>query len=177
MTTSAFKKHITSVTRPNNYYDYNYNYKISCSTYNNIYPETVESAMVSAKIKTNECSTIFDKVYHHAIVCHQKNSKQFEATASYYNQFDINDQNSSEKRLTDNFIKSRTPITAPDIIKRRRLAANARERRRMNSLNDAFDKLRDVVPSLGSDRKLSKFETLQMAQTYILALNELLRRE
>lgn len=70
------------------------------------------------------------------------------------------------------------PLTTvgPEIIKRRRVAANARERRRMNSLNDAFDKLRDVVPSLGNDRKLSKFETLQMAQTYINALNELLKR-
>lgn len=64
-----------------------------------------------------------------------------------------------------------------EIMKKRRLAANARERRRMNSLNDAFDRLRDVVPSLGNDRKLSKFETLQMAQTYIAALHELLQRD
>lgn len=64
-----------------------------------------------------------------------------------------------------------------EVVRRRRLAANARERRRMNSLNDAFDRLRDVVPSLGSDRKLSKFETLQMAQTYIAALRDLLQRE
>lgn len=68
-------------------------------------------------------------------------------------------------------------IINKEIMKRRRLAANARERRRMNSLNDAFDRLRDVVPSLGNDRKLSKFETLQMAQTYINALNELLTRD
>lgn len=60
-------------------------------------------------------------------------------------------------------------------MKKRRTAANARERRRMNSLNDAFEKLREVVPSLGSDRKLSKFETLQMAQTYINALHELVK--
>ncbi|KAK8398909.1 hypothetical protein O3P69_004184 [Scylla paramamosain] len=46
----------------------------------------------------------------------------------------------------------------------------------MNGLNDAFEKLREVVPALGNDRKLSKFETLQMAQTYITALAELLRR-
>ncbi|XP_049281250.1 transcription factor Atoh8-like [Anopheles funestus] len=68
-------------------------------------------------------------------------------------------------------------VVQPEIVKKRRLAANARERRRMNSLNDAFDRLRDVVPSLGNDRKLSKFETLQMAQTYIAALNELLSRD
>lgn len=62
------------------------------------------------------------------------------------------------------------------ILKKRRLAANARERRRMSGLNEAFDKLRDVVPSLGADHKLSKFETLQMAQTYISALCDLLER-
>ncbi|KAL7739729.1 hypothetical protein ACLKA6_012708 [Drosophila palustris] len=65
----------------------------------------------------------------------------------------------------------------PDVMRKRRLAANARERRRMNSLNDAFDKLRDVVPSLGHDRRLSKYETLQMAQAYIGDLLTLLSRD
>ncbi|XP_048513393.1 transcription factor Atoh8-like [Athalia rosae] len=72
--------------------------------------------------------------------------------------------------------RSRDVPPSPNVLKRRRLAANARERRRMNGLNDAFDKLREVVPSLGADHKLSKFETLQMAQTYIAALCDLLER-
>ncbi|XP_043792808.1 protein atonal-like [Apis laboriosa] len=71
--------------------------------------------------------------------------------------------------------RSRDIPPSPSVLKRRRLAANARERRRMNGLNDAFDKLREVVPSLGADHKLSKFETLQMAQTYIAALCDLLQ--
>lgn len=62
----------------------------------------------------------------------------------------------------------------PDVMKKRRLAANARERRRMNSLNDAYEKLRDVLPNFGPDKKLSKFETLQMAQTYMNELKEIL---
>ncbi|KAK5640518.1 hypothetical protein RI129_011329 [Pyrocoelia pectoralis] len=66
---------------------------------------------------------------------------------------------------------------SPTILKRRRLAANARERRRMNGLNEAFDRLRKVIPSLDADHKLSKFETLQMAQTYISALRKLLDDE
>lgn len=61
-----------------------------------------------------------------------------------------------------------------DKRKRRRLAANARERRRMYNLNEAFDRLRGVVPAADDDRKLSKYETLQMAQTYIDALYRLL---
>uniref|UniRef100_A0A8C4S9U3 Atonal bHLH transcription factor 1c n=1 Tax=Erpetoichthys calabaricus TaxID=27687 RepID=A0A8C4S9U3_ERPCA len=59
--------------------------------------------------------------------------------------------------------------------KRRRLAANARERRRMFALNLAFDRLRSVIPTVESDKKLSKSETLQMAQIYITTLCELLQ--
>lgn len=68
-----------------------------------------------------------------------------------------------------------TKVT-PDVMKKRRLAANARERRRMNSLNDAYEKLRDVLPNFGPDKKLSKYETLQMAQTYMNSLEEILNR-
>ncbi|XP_054743912.1 uncharacterized protein LOC129248401 [Anastrepha obliqua] len=75
-------------------------------------------------------------------------------------------------------MSANTPSCATqEVLRKRRLAANARERRRMNSLNDAFDKLRDVVPSLGNDRRLSKFETLQMAQAYIGDLVKLLTRD
>lgn len=63
---------------------------------------------------------------------------------------------------------------SPLIMRKRRLAANARERRRMQNLNQAFDRLRTYLPSLGNDRQLSKYETLQMAQTYITALYDLL---
>ncbi|KAE8590842.1 hypothetical protein XENTR_v10018228 [Xenopus tropicalis] len=57
---------------------------------------------------------------------------------------------------------------------KRRMAANARERRRMQGLNTAFDSLRKVVPQWGEDKKLSKYETLQMALSYIMALNRIL---
>uniref|UniRef100_A0A182QIE1 BHLH domain-containing protein n=1 Tax=Anopheles farauti TaxID=69004 RepID=A0A182QIE1_9DIPT len=63
----------------------------------------------------------------------------------------------------------------PTVVRKtRRLAANARERKRMKGLNEAFDRLRQYLPSLGNDRQLSKHETLQMAQSYISALAELL---
>lgn len=83
------------------------------------------------------------------------------------------------KKSTSGASKTERPrgAPAPTVVKKRRLAANARERRRMESLNIAFDRLRDVVPSIGDDRKLSKYETLQMAQTYITALCDLLQRD
>ncbi len=63
------------------------------------------------------------------------------------------------------------------IQKKRRQAANARERKRMHSLNVAFDMLRDVIPGMGGDRQLSKYDTLQMAQSYISALQDLLKKD
>ncbi|GFQ71755.1 protein atonal homolog 1 [Trichonephila clavata] len=81
---------------------------------------------------------------------------------------------SSAKERSKNGARS---APSQPVLKKRRLAANARERKRMQSLNLAFDRLRDVVPSIGEDRKLSKYETLQMAQTYITALCELLQRD
>ncbi|XP_011849494.1 PREDICTED: protein atonal homolog 7 [Mandrillus leucophaeus] len=41
-------------------------------------------------------------------------------------------------------------------------------------LNTAFDRLRRVVPQWGQDKKLSKYETLQMALSYIMALTRIL---
>ncbi|XP_056585736.1 protein atonal homolog 1a [Triplophysa dalaica] len=61
------------------------------------------------------------------------------------------------------------------VQKQRRVAANARERRRMHGLNHAFDALRSVIPAFDNDKKLSKYDTLQMAQIYINALSDLLQ--
>uniref|UniRef100_A0A672P5Z5 Atonal bHLH transcription factor 1b n=1 Tax=Sinocyclocheilus grahami TaxID=75366 RepID=A0A672P5Z5_SINGR len=63
-------------------------------------------------------------------------------------------------------------LTGPQ--RHRRVAANSRERRRMHGLNRAFDKLRSVIPSLENEKKLSKYDTLQLAQIYITELSELL---
>ena len=45
----------------------------------------------------------------------------------------------------------------------------------MDMLNKGFDRLRTVLPGLGPERQLSKYETLQMAQSYITELTELLK--
>lgn len=59
-------------------------------------------------------------------------------------------------------------------MKHRRNMANARERKRMNGLNDAFERLREVVPNVNTEQKMSKIETLLVAQTYIKALAKLM---
>lgn len=54
-----------------------------------------------------------------------------------------------------------------------RQAANVRERQRTESLNEAFEKLRKIVPTLPSD-KLSKIQTLKLAADYIKFLYSIL---
>lgn len=56
----------------------------------------------------------------------------------------------------------------------RRLESNERERMRMHSLNDAFQDLREVIPHVNLDRKLSKIETLTLAKNYIKALTNVI---
>ncbi|KAM3956112.1 protein atonal-like [Aphomia sociella] len=85
------------------------------------------------------------------------------------------DDSAEDADLLEGSGKRRGRATSAAVLRRRRLAANARERRRMQNLNKAFDRLRGHLPSLGADRQLSKYETLQMAQTYIAALYELLQ--
>ena len=87
---------------------------------------------------------------------------------------DDSPSNEMANQVGPNGKKKRCKVVPPVVKKKRRLAANARERRRMQNLNQAFDRLRQYLPSLGNDRQLSKHETLQMAQTYITALCDLL---
>ena len=55
-----------------------------------------------------------------------------------------------------------------------RHAANMRERKRMQSINDAFEGLRSHIPTLPYEKRLSKVDTLRLAIGYISFLAEML---
>jgi pancreas-specific transcription factor 1a len=58
-----------------------------------------------------------------------------------------------------------------------RQAANLRERKRMQSINDAFEGLRAHIPTLPYEKRLSKVDTLRLAIGYINFLSELVRTD
>ena len=68
-------------------------------------------------------------------------------------------------------------LSVAGVMKRRR-DANKRERKRMNGLNEAFEKLREHIPGGKkiNNKKLSKIETLQMANMYIRNLVNILHQ-
>ena len=54
-----------------------------------------------------------------------------------------------------------------------RAIANARERDRTESINNAFNKLRILLPTEPAERKLSKVEILRLATSYIRHLSNI----
>ncbi|XP_046734540.1 uncharacterized protein LOC124404453 [Diprion similis] len=152
--------------------------QIQCVELNNPSSKTsdIEGVQVPMKIGDHRHRHQTHHHNHNRLRNHHPH-EQFSTTRYEEGDFRIEFEDDELINEKDNLHKLKSGAPGVEVLKKRRLAANARERRRMNSLNDAFDRLRDVVPSLGNDRKLSKFETLQMAQTYISALYELLQRE
>ncbi|GAV03572.1 hypothetical protein RvY_13969-1 [Ramazzottius varieornatus] len=59
-------------------------------------------------------------------------------------------------------------------FKLRRLQANERERKRMQSLKEAFDLLRDHLPGWANEKHMSKYDVLLLARSYIVALQSVL---
>ena len=55
-----------------------------------------------------------------------------------------------------------------------RSAANVRERKRMLSINSAFEELRNHVPTFPFEKRLSKIDTLRLAIAYIELLKDIL---
>ena len=58
-----------------------------------------------------------------------------------------------------------------------RQAANMRERKRMQSINDAFEGLRAHIPTLPYEKRLSKVDTLRLAIGYINFLSDVVKTD
>ena len=80
-----------------------------------------------------------------------------------------------DKVSTMSLARSRHSSTKEKAGRRSRSKANARERKRMNRINDGFQELRLKLPGRSSHRELSKIEALQVAHSYILQLAAILQ--
>uniref|UniRef100_A0A182T389 BHLH domain-containing protein n=1 Tax=Anopheles maculatus TaxID=74869 RepID=A0A182T389_9DIPT len=87
------------------------------------------------------------------------------------------ENNDSMKEIYSNRTsKYRRPKCASQQAQQRQ-AANLRERRRMQSINEAFEGLRTHIPTLPYEKRLSKVDTLKLAISYISFLGEMLRKD
>ncbi len=70
-----------------------------------------------------------------------------------------------------------TPVARGRFLKRPKNTNNRKERRRTQSINSAFAELRDCIPNVPADTKLSKIKTLRLATSYIAYLSEILTKD
>ncbi|XP_044017496.1 myoblast determination protein 1 homolog isoform X2 [Aphidius gifuensis] len=82
---------------------------------------------------------------------------------------DQNDNNDMVNGVEEGYYPNGSPYRI------QRHAANIRERRRMLSINSAFDALRGHVPTFPYEKRLSKIDTLRLAIAYIALLTEVLK--
>lgn len=80
-----------------------------------------------------------------------------------------------------NKLKKKPKQKPPPLSKYRRKTANARERHRMKEINDAFETLKNAIPTVHfvneniSNEKMTKITTLKLAMKYISTLAHSLR--
>lgn len=92
---------------------------------------------------------------------HKQNSSSAIQTTAQQRINDTYSADSSYDYTTTNF-----QLTPPEKIIQR-VKANKKERRRTQSINQAFNELRKHIPDVPSDTKLSKIKTLRLAISYI----------
>ena len=89
---------------------------------------------------------------------HVKRSSKSMSIYDAFDSFDMDDDNLNDRHQNAG----------------QRQAANLRERKRMQSINDAFEGLRTHIPVHPYEKRLSKVDTLRLAIDYIGFLNRLL---
>lgn len=85
------------------------------------------------------------------------------------------DSSSQEGSIHTSQQKGKRKKDSPFHQIQQREAANLRERKRMQSINEAFEGLRAHIPTLPYEKRLSKVDTLRLAIGYIGFLSELVK--
>ncbi|XP_030374490.1 pancreas transcription factor 1 subunit alpha [Scaptodrosophila lebanonensis] len=85
------------------------------------------------------------------------------------------DQENNEK--TRSHKPRRLKLKCASQMAQQRQAANLRERRRMQSINEAFEGLRSHIPTLPYEKRLSKVDTLKLAISYITFLSDMVKKD
>ncbi|XP_031550044.1 heart- and neural crest derivatives-expressed protein 2-like [Actinia tenebrosa] len=84
-------------------------------------------------------------------------------------------ESTSTSEATDTTTECETPDEdSTERPAKKRTTANRKERKRTQTMNSAFEDLRQHIPNVPVDTKLSKIKTLRLAISYIRYLNEVL---
>ncbi|XP_050761442.1 heart- and neural crest derivatives-expressed protein 1 isoform X2 [Gymnogyps californianus] len=73
--------------------------------------------------------------------------------------------------------QGRLEVLSGRLGRRKGVGGPKKERRRTESINSAFAELRECIPNVPADTKLSKIKTLRLATSYIAYLMEVLAKD
>ncbi|XP_065354270.1 pancreas transcription factor 1 subunit alpha [Calliphora vicina] len=99
------------------------------------------------------------------------NSSDTDDDDAYSSGFNSDQENNEKTRSHKRRLKCASQVA------QQRQAANLRERRRMQSINEAFEGLRSHIPTLPYEKRLSKVDTLKLAISYITFLSEMVKKD
>jgi hypothetical protein len=127
----------------------------------------------SSSVSTYDDSTEMTSFYSQPYNAGYDNSVQYSytGTESFYHQVPVATTSGSTSKSSKNSSK---PKRKRVITRVQRKAANVRERRRMVTLNDAFEQLKLQIPRGAKEKKLSRIDTLRTAISYITSMQKML---
>lgn len=102
-------------------------------------------------------SSLNENQHHQFSQCRETNSDKVQTSMM------LNPTSMLQQHVQRHIIDGLGMVVRP----KRRNTANKKERRRTQSINNAFADLRDCIPNVPADTKLSKIKTLRLAASYI----------
>ena len=132
-----------------------------------------EPQIISMKMKTFDAEVIKDEMMtrEDKSSSDDKDSPDGKGSSRFSGRF----HRRSIRRGSKYKMTHRSPTELMKVKKVRRAKANDRERTRMQTLNQALEKLRVVLPAFPDETKLTKIETLRFANNYICTLTETIK--
>ena len=129
--------------------------------------ERGEPQIISMKMKTFDTDSVKNELITETDKTSSDDRDSPDSSDKHSSRFSGRFHRRSIRRGSKYKMTHRSPTELSKVKKVRRAKANDRERMRMQTLNQALEKLRVILPAFPDETKLTKIETLRFANNYI----------
>lgn len=123
------------------------------------------------------CASLSSQTSHESSTMESLIERQMENSVFHENQVSPQFSYNADSHDEKNNLKRKRRHKSPSQQLLQRHSANLRERKRMQSINEAFEGLRKHIPTLPYEKRLSKVDTLRLAIGYIGFLTEMINSD
>ncbi|CAB4067231.1 PTF1A [Lepeophtheirus salmonis] len=133
------------------------------------YDNSVNEGFISSTTPTSNSNSLRDQFMETQVFHDLMESATYNDSSSSSSSPDSSSSNHCHIQINYKLKKKKATI--------QRYAANLRERKRMQSINDAFEGLRQHIPTLPYEKKLSKVDTLRLTIGYVNFLADIVAND